>query len=114
MQSSDPNLTQPVTAESAHDAQAAARRLTQSLSRDWLRFGVTKAWLFGSRAAETSAAKSDWDFAVEFAEPPTFDRYMGLKSALEQRLGGPVDLISRAACAPRFWKAIEADLIDVT
>jgi predicted nucleotidyltransferase len=39
---------------------------------------------------------------------------MGLKSQLEQGLKARVDLLSRSACTPRFLKAIESDLIDVT
>lgn len=57
---------------------------------------------------------SDWDFVVEFGQPPGFDTYMGLKSALEERLNARVDLLSRSACSPRLWQVIESDLIDVT
>ncbi len=59
-------------------------------------------------------ATSDWDFLVQFSQPPSFDAFMGLKSALEEGLNARVDLLSRSACRPRFLKAIEDDLIDVT
>ena len=84
------------------------------LRKQWSRFRVTRAWLFGSRAINPGATESDWDFLVEFSQPPDFDTFMGLKSHLEERLDGLVDVLSRAACTPRFLKAIEADLIDVT
>jgi predicted nucleotidyltransferase len=80
----------------------------------WSRFNVTRAWLFGSRALANITPGSDWDFLVEFSQPPTFDTFMGLKSSLEQRLQGSVDLLSRPACTPRFLKAVESQLIDVT
>lgn len=84
------------------------------LRQEWSRFQVMRAWLFGSRVAKRGTIASDWDFLVEFAEPPGFDGFMGLKSALEHRLNGRVDLLSRSACTPRWFDAIEADLIDVT
>ena len=84
------------------------------LRNEWSRFQVKRAWLFGSRAVERGNNQSDWDFLVEFAEPPGFDAFMGLKSGLESRLNGRVDLLSRTACLPRFLKAIENDLVDVT
>jgi predicted nucleotidyltransferase len=84
------------------------------LRKQWSRFQVKRAWLFGSRAAGEEANTGDWDFLVEFSQPPSFDAFMGLKSGLEEGLNGRVDLLSRAACQPRFLKAIEDDLIDVT
>ena len=62
--------------------------------RQWSRFGVKRAWLFGSRARNRASTASDWDFVVEFFEPPGFDAYMGLKASLEERLRGKVDILS--------------------
>ncbi len=84
------------------------------LRKEWCRFEVKRAWLFGSRASDQGATANDWDFLVEFSRPPGFDTFMGLKSSLEQTLHGHVDLLSRSACNPRFLKAIENDLVDVT
>lgn len=83
------------------------------LRKQWSRFQVKRAWLFGSRAAGEANA-SDWDFLVEFSQPPSFDAFMGLKSGLEEGLNARVDLLSRTACQPRFLEAIGGDLIDVT
>jgi predicted nucleotidyltransferase len=88
--------------------------LAPILRTEWSRFRVKRAWLFGSRAAKSITGRSDWDFLVEFREPPSFDAFMGLKLDLEKRLRGHVDLLSRTACSPRFLSAIESDLIDVT
>ena len=84
------------------------------LRKEWSRFHVRRAWLFGSRATEGATGTSDWDFLVEFRQPPGFDAFMGLRSALEDALSGRVDILSRSACTPRFLSAIEAELIDVT
>lgn len=94
--------------------QASVATVFPGLRKEWARFHVKRAWLFGSRAADGGATASDWDFLVEFSRPPNFDVFMGLKSSLEQTLKGPVDLLSRSACTPRFLKTIENDLIDVT
>lgn len=85
-----------------------------SLSKEWRRYGVVRAWLFGSRSRGKVHQKSDWDFLVEFARPANFDTFMGLKLTLEDKLGGSVDLLSRTACKPKFLAAIRNDLIDVT
>lgn len=77
--------------------------------------GVARAWAFGSRASGEEHADSDWDILVEFKpdQPPTFDRYMGLKMFLEDRLGGRVDLLSKTACKPRFLEAIRDELVEL-
>lgn len=94
--------------------QTLLKAAVPDLSKEWSRFRVRRAWLFGSRAANLKTTESDWDFLVEFSDPPDFDSFMGLKASLEERLNGHVDLLSRNACNPRFLKAIEPDLVDVT
>lgn len=84
-----------------------------SLSEEWRRFGVARAWLFGSRSRGEANLKSDWDFLVQFSTPATFDTFMGLKLSLEDKLGGTVDLLSQSACKPGFIEAIREDLLDV-
>lgn len=95
-------------------AQKLVGEFAPVLKNQWSRFQVKRAWLFGSRAAQQSTGRSDWDFLVEFHQPPSFDNFMGLKLSLEKELYGHVDLLSRTACSPRFLGAIEHDLIDVT
>jgi predicted nucleotidyltransferase len=95
-------------------ANSLLGEIAPALKKQWSRFHVKRAWLFGSRANGSGTNGSDWDFLVEFSEPPGFDTFMGLKSELEERLNGHVDLLSRTACSPRFLKVIQSDLIDVT
>lgn len=55
--------------------------------------------LFGSRASDQSHDGSDYDFLVEFLPQANAGllEMGGLKEDLEQQLGYPVDLLSRAA-----------------
>ena len=75
--------------------------------------GVASLCIFGSHARGDSRPGSDIDLLVEFASPPGFDNFMGLKFELEDRLGTKVDLLSRSACKPRFLDAIQPDLLHV-
>jgi uncharacterized protein len=75
------------------------------------RLGVRELLLFGSRARGDAAPDSDWDFVVDFSSAPDFDRFMGVRQVLEDHLGGRVDLLSRQACPPRLWRAIEPELV---
>lgn len=93
--------------------KAEALAEIKSLRLELDRFGVARAWLFGSRSRGEASAESDWDILVQFNEPPGFDAFMRLKLLLEDRLGGRVDLVSREACRPRFLQAIESELLDV-
>ncbi len=91
------------------EAQAALKALRPELARR----GVRRLWLFGSRARQDAKSGSDWDFLVEFNQPPGLDDYMNLKFWLGEQLGGSVDLVSRNACKPRFIAAIKDELLDV-
>ena len=85
----------------------------RGLRPELIRQGVGRLWLFGSRAKQNARPGSDWDLLVEFTKPPGLDAYMNLKFLLEEKLGGRVDLVSRAACKPRFLAAIKDELLDV-
>ena len=74
---------------------------------------VKHLWLFGSCSRGDAHADSDVDVLVEFAAPPVFDNFMGLKSDLEDHLGTRVDLLSLSACNPRFLRAIHSELLHV-
>lgn len=69
-------------------------------------YGVRRLERFGSAAAENfDPQTSDYDFFVDFADQPvvgSFNRYMGLKLALEDLLGRPVDLAEPAAVTNPF------------
>lgn len=58
-------------------------------------------------------AASDVDILVRFEGPPTFDRFMEVKLALEDALGRRVDLVTPAALKPALARRIEKELVDV-
>jgi predicted nucleotidyltransferase len=103
-----------MSAANAKPSQSSLETAIPVLRKQWSRFPVKRAWVFGSRATAQGQTANDWDFLVEFSHSPSFDEFMGLKSGLEEELKAPVDLLSRSACPSRFLKAIEHDLIDVT
>ena len=74
------------------------------------RYGVARLELFGSAVTDSfDPERSDLDFLVEFDADPNglFDRYFGLKEALEALYGRPVDLVSVGALRnPYFIAAV--------
>jgi uncharacterized protein len=77
------------------------------------RFGVKRLALFGSVARDEARPDSDVDVLVEFDEPVTLDRYMGLKFHLEDALNARVDLITTSGLKPRVRPLVEGEAIDV-
>jgi predicted nucleotidyltransferase len=77
------------------------------------RFGVKSLRLFGSVARDESSARSDVDLLVEFAETPTFSRYMKLRIFLEDLLGAQVDLVTESGLRERARPYVERDAIRV-
>ncbi|RYF25093.1 MAG: DNA polymerase III subunit beta [Comamonadaceae bacterium] len=65
------------------------------------RYGVRRLEVFGSaaRAQDFDPDRSDVDFLVEFSPdaPVGLPSFFGIKAALEQLLGRPVDLVEQGA-----------------
>lgn len=92
------------------------KNYSNELSELCTRYGVKRLELFGSGSREDfDPQDSDFDLLVEFADPKpagAFDRYFGLKEALERLFQRPVDLVeSRAIKNPYFRQAVEQDRI---
>jgi predicted nucleotidyltransferase len=86
------------------------------------RYGVRRLELFGSAArGEFHPHTSDYDFFVEFDDRDdrrpvagAFKRYMGLKFALEELLGRPVDLVETGAVTnPYFLRHVADHRVEV-
>ena len=77
------------------------------------RFGVKRIAVFGSVARDEATELSDVDILVEFAPPPSYDRFVDLKFHLEALLGTRIDLVTQAAVRPALRPYIERELIDV-
>lgn len=89
---------------------------SNKLSELCVAYDVKRLQLFGSASRnDFDLEKSDLDFLVEFLEmhsPGAFDRYFGLKEALEQLFQRPVDLVEvKAIKNPYFRQAIERDKV---
>lgn len=76
-------------------------------------FAVRQLALFGSTARDEARDDSDIDVLVEFENPATFDRYVGLAAYLEKILGQNVDLVTVRGLKPRARQHVERDLIRV-
>ena len=75
------------------------------------RFPIQRLALFGSWARGDARADSDVDVLVE-VDPSIGIAFVELAEELESALGRPVDLVSRRAIRPGYWKLIEPELID--
>jgi predicted nucleotidyltransferase len=81
-------------------------------------YGVTRLELFGSATrSDFDPGSSDMGFLVDFSDTHPlgdFDRYFGLKEALEQLFQRSVDLVERRAIKnPYFRQAIERSRVVV-
>jgi predicted nucleotidyltransferase len=74
--------------------QSRLQALSERLQGD---FHVTALHVFGSVARDEAGPDSDLDVLVDFADTPTFARFMDLKFLLEDEFGVRVDLVTRAA-----------------
>jgi predicted nucleotidyltransferase len=76
-------------------------------------YGFTSLALFGSYSPNTAIpGKSDIDVVVESSESIGM-RFIELADELENILKQKVDLVSRMAIKPKYFKGIEPDLIYV-
>jgi len=74
-------------------------------------YPIQRLALFGSWARGDAREDSDVDILVE-VDPSIGLRFVDLGDQLEKALGRRVDLVSRRAIKPAYWKQIEAELID--
>lgn len=77
------------------------------------RYAVKSLALFGSAARDALSETSDVDLLVEFETAPGFDRYFDLKFFLEELIGRPVDLVTRAGLRAELRARVEREAIHV-
>ena len=75
------------------------------------RYPIRRLALFGSWARGDAREDSDVDVLVE-VDPSIGLGFIDLAEELERALGRHVDLVSRRAIKPAYWKRIEPELID--
>jgi uncharacterized protein len=77
------------------------------------KYAIRNMALFGSYSRNTAVpGSSDIDVLVEFSQPIGI-RFVDLADELEELLHHKVDLVSRKAIKPKYFKAIEPELIYV-
>ena len=88
------------------------RRLRARLPALKREFPLHGLALFGSMARGETLAGSDIDILAD-VEPSIGLDFVTLADKLEELTGHKIDLVSRRAIKPLFWKQIEPELIDV-
>lgn len=85
------------------------RRIKVSLQSN---YPIQSLALFGSYSRSEQTQSSDVDILVEL-NGPIGSKFIELAEELESELQNKVDLVSRKAIKPQYFKAIEDDLIYV-
>ena len=75
------------------------------------KYGVKRAYLFGSYAKGQANESSDIDILIERGEVKTYDAYYDLREELENTLGTEVDLVAIDGIKPRFFDLIKNERI---
>jgi predicted nucleotidyltransferase len=83
----------------ALDVRTVLAEELHTLRRD---YSVKRIGLFGSYARGQQRPDSDVDLLVDFSRTPGLFRFVHLRDYLAERLGAPVDLVTRAALKPDF------------
>ncbi|MBK7944896.1 MAG: nucleotidyltransferase family protein [Flavobacteriales bacterium] len=88
------------------------QKLGASLPGLQSRFPIRSMALFGSMSRGEDGPESDVDVLVEF-DGPVGMRFIHLAHELAKLLGRKVDLVSRGGIKPRYYQAIQPDLLHV-
>jgi len=75
------------------------------------KYGIGKAYLFGSCARGKALEKSDIDICIEKGKLRTLFELSGFYQDLEEALGHKVDLVTSAGLSGDFKKQIEKEMI---
>ncbi|MBK9275267.1 MAG: nucleotidyltransferase family protein [Flavobacteriales bacterium] len=88
------------------------QKLSAALPELRSRFPIRSMALFGSVSRGEDGPGSDVDVLVEF-DGPVGMRFLHLSHELAALLGRRVDLVSRGGIKPRYFEAIQPDLLHV-
>lgn len=76
------------------------------------KFNVSSIGLFGSIVRNDYNAASDIDIIVDFSKPIGIE-FVDLADFIEKELDKPVDLVSKKGIKPKYFSAIESEIIYV-
>lgn len=74
-------------------------------------YNVRELGLFGSYVRNEQSEGSDLDVVVEFDEPISLFELVRLENELSERLGVPVDLVTKNSLKPGIESRISDDLV---
>ena len=94
-------MSKPHTIEEIKSKVGAAAR----------KYGIEKAYLYGSYARGEAAYKSDIDICIEKGKLRTLLELSGLCLDLEETLENKVDIVTTTALSSEFRERIEKDMI---
>lgn len=104
----------PVLIAGDVDRETLLARL-RDLRPSFVREGITRMWLVGSRARGDNRPDSDIDLMVEIDETRKFSLLdlIGVKHIVEDAIGLPADMFERSGLRPRFRSFVDADAIEI-
>ncbi len=77
------------------------------------KYSISSIGLFGSIVRDDfSPSKSDIDIIVDFSKPIGI-QFIDLADYLEEKINLKVDLVSKNGIKPRYYQAIESDIVYV-
>lgn len=76
------------------------------------RYKIKQLGIFGSYSRGDFTEGSDVDILVEFTEPVGLE-VVDLADELESLLEQKIDLVSKGAIKPRYWKHVEPEVVYV-
>jgi uncharacterized protein len=91
------------------DLLARLQSIKPSLEK---KFGLTTLALFGSYSRDDATDESDIDVMVDFCKPLGIE-FVDMADEIESLFNHKVDVVSRGGIKPKYFKAIEPDLIYV-
>ena len=75
------------------------------------KYGIKKAYLFGSYAKNTASRSSDVDLIIDKGDVHSFKDFFHLHEDLERELATSVDLLTEKGITPRFYERIKNDRV---
>jgi predicted nucleotidyltransferase len=75
------------------------------------RYGIEKAYLFGSYARGEAERESDIDICIEKGKLRTLFELSGFRQDLEETLGNKVDVVTTAGLSGDFREQIEGEMV---
>ena len=77
------------------------------------KYAISKIGLFGSVVRnDFSQTNSDIDIIVDFSKPIGIE-FIDLADYLEQKIKRKIDLVSKNGIKPKYYQAIESDIVYV-